>query len=745
MSKNTVREIMQKKRKRMADGGNVADTGSSPYDTLGSKPSYIPGTVGLAAPIAALNSQQDKPDPNDTQGIQPTSSPVDWLAGEAGARLGGSLAEAAPSILGNEAGAIGSKPNMINIEHYSKEPNLSVMDPDKMGSGIDAYTPGRRTEPPFSFSYREGMQPEGLVKDRSPYKYTGQVDASKLYDLSTDPEGIASKAIQANGGAKDMSQIAQATKDAGYSGFYTSRSPNPESQNAIMTFDKTPVMSSSHFIFTPEQPMYPEAASIAPTSRDSLVKALNDRGYKAEPVTGHYNGAKEDSILVNHVSPEDAEQLHDLSRQYGQESSLYSNDGQNEFRYSNGPNTGQSVYGQGKQFSQTVPEGGSTELNNGTVVQHNLDFSNMQPTEGEAARQARAQNQGFDPSKIRSKFAHFDPKKKGQAGLSYAGGGGVAVGASIDPIQGGNLNAYADGGNVADTAQQAPAPNTTNVMSPTGDLVSIPNEQLPAALHPVNGYRLATPDDVAAYKQTQKYGTPGQVAQTFGESALSTSTMGLVPGIGSAEDIRARQQENPIASIAGGVLPFVAEQFIPGAGEAQDVGLLGKAAQVATTVPRMIDDAGSAIKAASGLTGIGGKALQYAAESAIMQGQEEVSKMLLKDPNQSVTSAIADEGLASLFGGALGAATGGIGRVADLWESKFGAKAGDEVMNKTLPDIPTLELQSGVNIPASLHGALGGDPDAYNTVQTLMKSTPLVDAAFNRTFIKFTQILKMKR
>ena len=206
-----------------------------------------------------------------------------------------------------------------------------------------------------------------------------------------------------------------------------------------------------------------------------------------------------------------------------------------------------------------------------------------------------------------------------------------ASGGTVAPIEGGARLAYADGGEVADNAQQqAPAqpPTSTNVVSPEGDLVSIPNEQLQAALHPVNGYRLATPDDVSAYQSQQKYGTPRQIAQTAAESAVQQATFGAVPGFGSAERTSGEQQENPIASILGGVAPFAAEAFIPGAGEA---GAATMAARAATTVPRLIGEAGEAVKTASGLSGVGAKALQYAAEGAIMQGSNEVSKALLKD------------------------------------------------------------------------------------------------------------------
>lgn len=292
---------------------------------------------------------------------------------------------------------------------------------------------------------------------------------------------------------------------------------------------------------------------------------------------------------------------------------------------------------------------------------------------------------------------------------------------------------------MADNTPQAPAnaapeaaDAVTNMVTPSGDLVSVPNVQLQAAMHPVNGYRVATPQDVQDYQNQQKYGTPGQMAQTVAEGAARTATFGVVPGFGKAEDIRGRQEENPLSDIAGGILPFAAEQLIPGAGQAAGASQLAKVARAATIVPSLIGEAGEAVAGASKLTGVGAKALQYATESAIMQGGSEVSKALLKDPDSSVPNAIANEGLAALFGGALGTVAGGIGKTAGLWDSKFGAKATDAIMDKSLPDIATQELSSGMSVPSSLQGALSGDQDAYNRVQTLMKTEAAGGRALRR-------------
>ncbi len=85
------------------------------------QPVAIPGTSGLdpsAPPQKFLGGILDKYAPftdtpaTDNDSVRPDyNSPVDILAGAAGAKLGGAMARDAGSILGNEAGAINPKPS----------------------------------------------------------------------------------------------------------------------------------------------------------------------------------------------------------------------------------------------------------------------------------------------------------------------------------------------------------------------------------------------------------------------------------------------------------------------------------------------------------------------------------------------------------------------------------------------------------------------------------------------------------
>lgn len=669
--------------------------------------------------------------------------------------------QSAMSTIG-DAGA--KKPNVLEIEHYSSKPNLTVLDPNKMGTGVDAVKRGGSSSVPYSYSYVKGTTPETMMPSE---KYYAQIDLDKhpIYDVSNDPKGIVAKVLADNDHTIDMGKISQAVKDQGYAGFTVPKHPDEALSKSVMMFKPVALTKSLPNGSSSLRQMakdYTESQGLpAPESAPAMAPVSPERGariaqeyenmehspdspevkqsYKAliDETLGQFKDLKKSGLQIDKIKEGQGNPYpngsKDLFKDVNENNHIWYYPTEQGF----GSNTKISDHPMLQETSEKI--NGEPLLANdvfrivhdiyghvkeghtfGPKGEENAWLTHRQMYSPEArpamTTETRGQNSwvnygpyGEANRANPAKTVYADQK----AGLlpDWVSNEGTKDADVISKrkssyASGGEVQNYDDGGGVA------ASDGGTNVMSPTGELVSIPNDQLQAALHPVNGYRLATPEDVSSYQKEQKYGTPGQIAQTVGEGALSSATFGLVPGIGSAQDIRGRQEENPIASIAGGIVPFAAEQFIPGAGPLA----------AATAVPRAITRAGELAKEATGLTGVGAKALQYAAESAIMQGSNEVSKALLNDPDSSVSHAVANEGMAALLGGALGAASGGIGKTAELWESKFGAKPTDAIIDKTLPDIATQELSSGVTIPPVLHDAMSGDQDAYNRVQVLQKS-----------------------
>lgn len=217
-----------------------------------------------------------------------------------------------------------------------------------------------------------------------------------------------------------------------------------------------------------------------------------------------------------------------------------------------------------------------------------------------------------------------------------------------------------------------------NVMSPDGELGSIPGHQLHDALS--SGYQVATDDQVNHYEKQQKYGSTGQqlltglegagVGGTFGVSTAAEKALRSigVPGL-SDEDIQGRREANPISHGIGEAAGLAGSAFIPGVGEAN---LLEHAGQYAAA--KVLGKGGA--EAATLMNKIGAKTLSEATQMALMQTGDEVSKMITNDPGQTAGSAIADIGLSGLMGGAFGAA---IGSVSPLWEATLGNKAGQMI------------------------------------------------------------------
>lgn len=208
----------------------------------------------------------------------------------------------------------------------------------------------------------------------------------------------------------------------------------------------------------------------------------------------------------------------------------------------------------------------------------------------------------------------------------------------------------------------------------------------------------------------EKYGSMGQQALTAAEGAsqgllgplaplIETKVLGVNP-----EDIRMREETNPITHGVSEVGTLVGGMFIPGTQGA----LLGKAGSMAAKAVPVVSESMAAIKTAemgvqaAKATGVGLKeaelalkavkeatplahkigsaAVKEAAEMAVLQSGDEVSKMILEDPDASAETALSNIGLAAALG-----AGGGIfmtGAVSPLWNATAGPKV-EAVLNAT--------------------------------------------------------------
>lgn len=190
----------------------------------------------------------------------------------------------------------------------------------------------------------------------------------------------------------------------------------------------------------------------------------------------------------------------------------------------------------------------------------------------------------------------------------------------------------------------------------------------------------------------QQYGTGLEQAKAAAEAALSAGTFGLSSGLerglfNNAEEQRARAEANPGTRMVGQVAGLALPALLTGGASAGAAGAM--------------EAAGEGGAAALGLGGaeaglasrLGAHAVKGAIEGAIFQGGDEVSKMLLSDPHQSVGTAASNIGLASLLGGGISGLTGAGG---ELWKAKFGKatqsalEAGNHAIESGVPLEPSI-------------------------------------------------------
>jgi len=210
-------------------------------------------------------------------------------------------------------------------------------------------------------------------------------------------------------------------------------------------------------------------------------------------------------------------------------------------------------------------------------------------------------------------------------------------------------------------------------IAPGGDFVTLADAD--AINAPSLGYVPATPKQIEDHEKEEKYSTTGQVLKTFGESAADTATFGLstlaetkLLGV-DPEDIKNREEINPVASGVGTAAGIGIPMLLPGVGEAAGIKALGTIGE--HTAPGLIAKAGKAVSAAAGealpeATSLLGKAAVKAAkigagsaiEGAFYSTGHVVHEAALGDPNLTAQNAIAQIGLGALLGGGLGGVVG---------------------------------------------------------------------------------------
>lgn len=232
--------------------------------------------------------------------------------------------------------------------------------------------------------------------------------------------------------------------------------------------------------------------------------------------------------------------------------------------------------------------------------------------------------------------------------------------------------------------EQAPTPSWTKMFDPDGKLLDVSSADANRAQS--QGYTPASSADIKDYILQQKYGGTGQqvkaglegVGRGVAGPAFTAAEIGL--GV-QREKILGREEANPFTSGAGEGIGIVGSALLApelkGAtmlGAAEKAGLAG--AKLAGKIPGVANIA----EKIPTLAKIGNAATKAAVENAMFQGSDELSKMILHDPNTSVDMAMLGRiGGAGAFGGVLG---GALGSVSPLFKA-----AGDGKMGEIIRDL----------------------------------------------------------
>lgn len=230
----------------------------------------------------------------------------------------------------------------------------------------------------------------------------------------------------------------------------------------------------------------------------------------------------------------------------------------------------------------------------------------------------------------------------------------------------GNLNGYADGGDVTTNGAEPQGldsflggtPQGTQMPAmPQSAPVQVPNDGTPAGLN----------DFIAPEQQEAQFGTP--IEQ--GKAALEGAAQGVAGPLATgaelmmgvkAADMRAREEANPYTSMAGKIAGL-GGSMLTGVGEGRLALATGEAAA------NLVKGAGIASK-------IGAAAADGAIQNMLVTGGDEITKAMREDPDSSMQGAISTVGLSGLLGGSL---SGALGTINPLWKATFGNK-GDQII-----------------------------------------------------------------
>ncbi len=634
----------------------------------------------------------------------------------------------------------------------------------------------------------KGTSDEGMIVGKTPHRVSVDLNQHPVYDFGKDSLNIIGKTMDENKGTFSLDKALSKIKEAGYSGFHNPNDTN--NPNAVYMMNKMQVNRPSSFQSNPsirsvaedyaqskglklQHPTHefdvspergarianayenmehnPDAPAVkkaygalASETKDQFNHILDKTGLKLDKITGenpYPNGSKDllkDITQNNHMY------------YYPTESGFGTGEAPNHpLLKSSGVKIGgeevpvndlfrivHDYFGHAKEGTTFGPKGEenawaahmqmfSPEAQKALTTETRGQNSWVNYGPKGAANRANPnsttfaeQKAGLLPDWTRTEMPTKGRKKYANGGrISYADGGEVSQ--SDLASYGINSDPYA-----APAEPQQPAPgqvDALNVFNPSGELVSIPHHQMADAQ--AAGYTIPTPQEIEQHLAEQKYSGAGQQILA-GAEGLAQGVAGplatgaeLAAGVPS-EAIRGREAAYPkthgLAEMAG-----LVGGMATGTGEAKLLEMAGEAGLKALTTH----------EAATAVEKIGSAGVRSMIENATLQSGNEVSKMILQDPDQTAQTALVDIGLSGILGGAAGTALGG---THELWNATVGHKVGQflntlskhagGIENVVPSDMQKVITDSGLKIEPELNAVLSGDEHAQRAFSVLNQS-----------------------
>lgn len=180
-------------------------------------------------------------------------------------------------------------------------------------------------------------------------------------------------------------------------------------------------LHAHHVIFTPDKPRFKGKYAQNPSVED-VTKFLNAQGEDAQIIDGFYD-EPERSILVQ--DPKNLNGIMQMATDFGQESVIHSNKGENALHYVNGPQKGQKITGQGTNFYHSKPANNFSTIHtvDGPLYfHHNLNFpDDTKKTELEKGLRGDWSKEGYT-------ISHTDREPSGYFTVSAFDSSGKEVG-----------------------------------------------------------------------------------------------------------------------------------------------------------------------------------------------------------------------------------------------------------------------------------------------------------------------------